>query len=131
MSRGRSRADLWNGVVATWCALWLVVGAWTGYELWQLSALGATVADSGEALGSAGSALESLGRVPVVGDTTAELGAEVRVNAADIVVSADAAQSSMRRLAVLLGLTIAIVPTVPVLAVHALARQRLLSVPGA
>lgn len=123
MSGGRSRADLWSGVLGTWCALWLVVGAWTGYELWQLAYLGATVAESGQALDSAGSALERLGSVPVVGDATAELGAEVRANAADIVVGAAEAQESMRRLAVLLGLTIAIVPTVPVLALHAAVRR--------
>lgn len=118
--------DVWSGVVATWCVLWLVVGVWTGYELWQLSDLGEAVAGSGRALDSAGSALESLGRVPVVGDTTAELGTEVRANGAQIVTGAADAGSALRRLAVLLGLTISVVPSVPVLALHAALRRRLL-----
>lgn len=119
MSRaGSTRADLRNGLMATWCALWLVVGAWAGYEVWMLADLGSTVADSGRALDSAGSALQSLRAVPVVGDTTAEIGDEVRANAADIAARAVDARGSLRRLAVLLGMTIALVPSVPVLAVH-------------
>lgn len=128
--RAQRRGEVWNGLVGMWCALWLVVGAWTGYEVWQLSSLGGTVAGSGRALDSAGQALQSLGKVPVVGDTTAELGDEVRANAADIVVDARAAGASTRRLAVLLGLTIALVPSVPVLAVHVAVRRGRLVLAG-
>jgi len=127
-SRGRGAADPWSGVIATWCALWLVVGGWTGYELWQLSELGVTVAGSGQALDSAGSALESLAPVPVVGDRTAELGTEVRDNAEEIIAGAGEARGSIRRLAVLLGLAVSLVPSVPVLALHvALRRGRLIA----
>ena len=121
--RRRGPADPWTGVIATWCALWLVVGVWTGYELWQLSDLGMTVAGSGRALESVGSALESLAPVPVVGDRTAELGAEVRGNAAQIVSGAGEARGSMRRLAILLGLAISLVPSAPVLALHLAVRR--------
>lgn len=103
-----------RGLVGLWCALWLVVGVWTGYEVWQLSTLSRTVADSGRALDEAGAALQSLGSVPVVGDTTEEVGTQVRGNAEEIVRSAGQAQESVRRLSVLLGLTISVVPTVPV-----------------
>lgn len=111
--RVQERPELWNGVVATWCAFWLVVGVWTGHELWQLAELGSTLADSGRALDSAGTALQSLGSVPVVGDSTAELGREVSTNASDIVADAGRAQSSLRQVGVLVGLTISLVPTVP------------------
>lgn len=124
MTRRDAPGELYRGVIATWCALWLVVGAWTGYELWQLSDIGPTVAESGRALDSAGTALESLGSVPVVGDSTAELGSEVRANAEHIVADAIEARASIRRLAVLLGLAIALVPSVPVLAAYAAVRRR-------
>ena len=100
--------------VALWCALWAVVGAWTGYEMWQLAGLSDTVADTGRTLGEAGQALQSLGAVPVVGDTTERLGTAVRADAREIVASAGNAGEAVRRLAVLLGVTIALVPTVPV-----------------
>lgn len=130
MTERRGAADPWTGVIATWCALWLVVGVWTGYELWQLSDLGVTVAGSGRALDSAGSALESLGAVPVVGDRTAELGAEVRGNAAEIISGSAEARASMRRLAVLLGLAVSLVPSAPVLAVHVAVRRGRLTSSG-
>ena len=110
-------------VVARWCALWLVVGAWTAYEMWQLAGLSQTVADTGRTLGEAGQALQSLGSIPVVGDATERLGTAVRADAGEIVASAGDAGESVRRLSVLLGLTIALVPTVPVLAARRVVRD--------
>jgi hypothetical protein len=109
--------------IALWVALWLVVGVWTGVEVWRLSELTMTVADSGRALDEAGMALQSLGRVPLVGGEAAELGTQVRQNGVDVIAGADSAQGSFRRLAVLLGVTIAFVPTVPVVAMHRVLRR--------
>lgn len=44
-------------------------------------------------------------------------------NGVDIVAGADTAQGSFRRLAVLLGVTITFVPTVPVVAMHRVLRR--------
>ena len=110
---GRAR-ELPAALVALWCALWLVVGVWTAYEMWQLAGLSDTVADTGRTLGEAGEALQSLGSVPVVGETTERLGTAVRADARDIVTSAGNAGEAVRRLSVLLGVTIVLVPTVPV-----------------
>lgn len=112
-----------EGALAVWCTLWLVLGIWTGYEVWQLAALSDTVAASGRTLDQAGAALESLDSVPVVGDETAELGSSVRANAGDIVESAQSAEASVRRLSILLGLAVALLPSVPVLVVYLLARR--------
>jgi len=109
--------------VAVWVALWLVIGAWTAVEVWRLSELTATVAESGVALGEAGRGLESLQRVPLVGNDAAELGTRVRRNGADIVADADQARGSFRRLAVLLGVTIAFVPTIPVVVMRGVLRH--------
>lgn len=119
--RGRSR---WAGAVAAWCALWLVVGVWTGYELWQLGELGGAVAETGRALGSAGDALQDLGSTPLVGERTEELGAQVTSSSADIVTEAKGAQGSLRQLAVLLGLTVSLVPSVPAVALLVLSGRR-------
>lgn len=111
-----------DAAVALWVALWLVVGLWTGVEVWQLSELTMTVADSGRALDEAGTALQSLSSVPVVGGDAADLGTQVRQNGVDIVAGADQAQGSFRRLAVLLGVTIVLVPTVPVIVMRRVLR---------
>jgi hypothetical protein len=106
-------ASRWSGAVAAWCVLWVVVGVWTGYELWQLGELGGAVAETGRALGNAGDALEGLSGTPLVGDRTEELGAQVASSSADIVAQAEGARGSLRQLAVLLGLTVSLVPSVP------------------
>ena len=120
----RATGARWPAAVAAWCALWLVVGVWTGYELWQLGELGGAVAESGRSLGNAGEALQSLGSVQLVGDRTGELGAQVSRSSADIVTQARGAQGSLRQLAVLLGLTVSLVPTVPAVALLRLSRRR-------
>lgn len=104
----------WDGLVLFWIALWLVLGGWTGYTLWQLSELGDTVTTSGQAIGSTGDALEALGDVPVVGDRTAELGAEVVAAGADVSDRGQRVRSELRQLAVLLGVAIVLLPTTPV-----------------
>lgn len=103
-----------DAAVAVWVVLWLVLGGWTGTEVWRLSDLTVTVENSGYAIDNAGRALVSLDPVPVVGDRSAEIGTQVRQNAADIVADAQRARDSFRRLAVLLGLVVALVPSLPI-----------------
>lgn len=112
-----------DSAVALWVALWLLLGAWTAVEVWRLGELTRTVADSGRALDEAGKALESLRPVPVVGTRSAELGEQVRANSVDIVRDARQARGSFRRLSVLLGLAVAVVPTVPVVAMRRVLRR--------
>jgi hypothetical protein len=105
-----------DGLVLFWLVLWVVIGGWVGYTLWQVSELGDTVTESGQAIGSTGNALESLGDVPVVGDRTAELGGEVSAAGNEIALRGQVLESELRQLSVLLGLAIVMLPTAPVLA---------------
>ncbi|MDF2966958.1 MAG: hypothetical protein K0Q93_736 [Nocardioidaceae bacterium] len=118
MNADEPTVRLLDGVVGFWLVLWLAVGVASGYTFWDASSLGDTVTRSGEALGSAGSALETLGEVPVVGEGPAELGSEVSSTAADIVASGGEIKTDLRRLALLLGLSIALMPTTPVLGLY-------------
>lgn len=120
------RGGPWPGLLATWCVLWVLIGGWTAYEVWQLASLSSTVADSGRTLDQAGRALQSLGSVPVVGDQTGQLGDRVRANAANVVASAGHARTATHRLSILLGLSIAFIPSVPVAVAgrHLLAADR-------
>lgn len=104
-----------DGLVLFWLVLWLVIGGWTGYSIWQVSEVGDTLTTSGRAIGSTGDALESLGGVPVVGDRTEKLGVEVSAAGEDIVARGQEVESQLRQLAVLLGLAIVLLPAVPVL----------------
>ncbi len=107
-----------DGLVLLWVVLWLVIGGWVGHTLWQVSYLGDTVTASGRAIGSSGDALESLDGVPVVGERTAELGREVVAAGEDVALRGQEVQAQLRQLAVLLGLTIALLPATPVIGMY-------------
>jgi hypothetical protein len=107
-----------DGLVLCWLVLWIVIGGWTGYTIWQFSQLGDTVSISGRAIGSTGDALTSLGDVPVVGDRTSELGGKVVATGDEIVARGQKVQSQGRQLAVLLGLAIVLLPAAPVLGLY-------------
>lgn len=113
---------LWDGVLLFWVVLWVVVGGWTGYLIFQLTELTESVVDSGRALQTAGGALEALGSIPLIGERTAELGREVTSTADGIVVSGGQARESVRGTSVLIGLAVALGPTGPALLFYLPAR---------
>lgn len=112
-----------DSLVVFWAVFWLVVGGLVGYQLWSLADVHQAVAASGEATDRAGLALEELSELPLVPAGPGELGNEVRAAAEEISASADVIRQAVRRLSVLLGLSVALVPTVPVLALY-ISRRR-------
>ncbi len=104
-----------DAAVVFWCVFWLVIGGWVGYELWQLSRLGTSLAETGRGLDDAGRALQELRDIPVIGSTPGAIGDEVRAAAQEASLRGRSAAASTRQLAVLLGLTTALVPLIPVL----------------
>jgi hypothetical protein len=105
----------WDGVVVFWIALWLVMGAWTGYQIWQLTDLSVSTQDAGHALESAGSALQAMADTPLIGEATGQIGDRVVETATSIVSGGASAGASIRALSVLIGLTVCLAPTGPVL----------------
>ncbi len=112
----------WDGVVLFWVVFWLAVGAWTGYQLWQLTGLAASTIDSGHSLGQAADALQRLSSIPIIGDRTGALGDQVGSTADQIVASGQQADRSIRGLSVLLGVAVAVAPTGAVLMFYLPAR---------
>lgn len=105
----------WDGIMGFWIVFWLVVGAWTGYQLWQLTGLSASTVESGRALRSAGEALVNMSDLPVIGDKTGEVGRNVVETATGIVHSGQRADQSIRALSVLIGVAVGVAPIGPVL----------------
>lgn len=112
---GPAQLRVLDGLVLLWCTLWLAVGIGVGVEVWQLARLGGTLSTSGGALDDSGRALQQLRDVPLVGAKTGRIGDEVRASAGEVVQRGHEAQDATRRLAVLLGLTTALVPLLPAL----------------
>ncbi|MDQ2756185.1 MAG: hypothetical protein M3Y71_06415 [Actinomycetota bacterium] len=112
----------WDGVVFFWVVLWLVIGGAVAYEMWQLTGLSQSAVDSGRALGTAGQALQDLSGLPLIGTRTGQLGDQVAGTGGSIVDSGTRAGGSIRVLALLTGIVIALAPTGPVLLLYLPAR---------
>ncbi|CAN5674392.1 hypothetical protein BH24ACT13_BH24ACT13_09820 [soil metagenome] len=104
-----------DGLVTFWVLLWMVVALLTGWAVWQLTALTDTVVESGMALDSAGQGIASLGDIPFIGEVPRQLGMQVRETAEDIRTSGADAEGTVKRIAILLGLAVLLMPTLPLL----------------
>ncbi len=109
--------ELLDGLVAFWVVLWLAIVAWSGVTVWQLSDMGDTITSSGRALETAGTALTKVGSVPVIGDD-GDLGEEVVTTAADITGRGQEIKGELRQLALMLGISIMVMPTTPVVGTY-------------
>ncbi len=109
-----STIRLLDSLSLLWFAIWLLIGGWTCFSLWQVADVGDTLAVSGSALHSSGEALMKLGPIPVVGDEAAAVGADVTATAQEVTVRGSEVKGQLRQLAVLLGLAIIVVPMAPI-----------------
>lgn len=104
--------------VAIWVALWIGLGIWTGYEVQNLRSLSDTVVKSGSAMRTTGGALEGLSVIPFVGDDVGRVGREVTAAGVSAEQSGRSSESTVDRLAILLGIAVGLIPTVPVLVLY-------------
>lgn len=111
-------------MVACWVGLWLTVGIWTGYDLFQLSGLAASVQRSGHALQTVGQTVGGLSKLPFIGSATASAAHQINTVAQDIITQAGNDQAVTRQLAVLIGLAVGVIPLAPVLGVYLPLRLR-------
>ena len=88
------------------------------FEIHDLTLISDTLVDSSEVLEETGVVLTSLRDVPVVGDRVEDVEREIIEAARSARASGDASRNSITRLSVLLGLAIAVLPTVPVVGLY-------------
>lgn len=115
-------------LVVVWVAAWVRAGLWVHESVGRLGAPGRTLEDAGSSLSeSLGSAGETVARVPLVGDD-ARTPFDAAGGAADSIARAGVeVQEGAAQLALLLGLVVAAVPVVLVLAAWLGARVRFAS----
>jgi hypothetical protein len=107
-----------NVAIAIWAAFWIGLAAYTAYEVAALRALSDTVVKAGTATESTGHALAAIGHLPFVGGRIANLAAQAVVAGASARASGASTATTVDQLAVLLGIAIALIPTVPLLALY-------------
>ncbi|GAA5029558.1 hypothetical protein GCM10023258_26050 [Terrabacter aeriphilus] len=117
-ARSAAAVTTWDGVVSFWVVFWLVVGVTTGYLIWQLTGLSAGVVDAGQALNTAGRALQDLSGTPVIGERTGELGNRIMETATSVRAGGASATTSLRGLAVVIGIAVGLGPLSPVLVIY-------------
>ncbi len=111
-----------DGLVLWWVLLWLVVGGVTAYEVRQLTSISDSAEASARAADRAGEALLALGGLPFVGDDAGELGDEVQAAADEVLANATESRTTVHRLGVLFGISVALIPLSPVLWLYLPAR---------
>jgi hypothetical protein len=104
--------------LVVWTAGWVIAGFRVAHEVEGLTHLSDTVVAVGGAVDSSGEALGSLDGVPLVGDRVREPADRIRAAAQDAVASGQTARRSINHLSPLLGFAIALIPTVPLLAIY-------------
>src|SRR4051794_4696762 len=113
---GDRRRSLDAALVA-WILAWCILGFWVGREVHRLGDVTGSVRGVGGAVVSAGDAIKGLQDLPIVGGTVSKPGAGIAAAGRDAQASADEARTAGTRLGILLGLAVALIPPLPLLAV--------------
>jgi hypothetical protein len=114
-----ARAMRWlNAGLAVWAVFWIGLATYTAYEVAALRTLSQTVVKAGTATESTGHALAAVGQLPLVGGRIAHLAAQAIAAGASARASGASTATTIDQLAILLGIAIAFIPTVPLLALY-------------
>ena len=114
-ARAMRRLDV---ALAIWAAFWIGIAAYTAYEVAALRTLSHTVVKAGAATESTGHALAAVGHLPFVGGQISQLAAQAVAAGASARANGASTATTVDHLAVLLGIAIALIPTVPMLALY-------------
>ena len=106
-----------DAAIAGWLVAWILVGIQVGREVERLGELNDTVVLAGEAIEQTGDLMEEIGRVPLLGEPVGDLADDIRRTGRSAQRNAAASRDSVEDLSLLLGLSIALIPTIPLAAV--------------
>jgi hypothetical protein len=107
-----------NVFFVVWAAFWIAIAIYTAHEVASLRTLSHTVVKAGAATESTGQALAAVSHLPFVGGRIGHLAAQASAAGASARASGAATATTVDRLAVLLGIAIALIPIVPLLVLY-------------
>jgi hypothetical protein len=118
--RTTSARSIWaiDGAILIWAAAWIVVGVVVYHEVRGLAELSDTLESASEAIDETGRALGSLRELPLVGEDLGRLADRASATAASARASAQDSRERAERLSMLLGVSVAVAPTAPLLALY-------------
>lgn len=103
-------------LVLTWTIAWIVLGLTVGTFVGRLGAVGDGLQDAGRAIGRAGDAVGELSEVPLVGAGFGAMASEIREVGRETQADGRSVEQDVDRLAWLIGASLALAPTLPILA---------------
>jgi hypothetical protein len=104
-------------LVLLWTVAWLVLGITVGTFVERLGSVGESVEGAGHAIHRAGDAVGRLSEVPLVGEGFEAVANEIRTIGNETVQNGRSVEQDIDTLALLIGVGLAVGPTLPVLAV--------------
>jgi hypothetical protein len=104
--------------LVVWTAAWIWVGVAVALEIRGLARLSDTVGAVGRAAQQTGEALSSLDGLPLVGDRTRDSAKLIRAAGDSAIQSARESRESVDTTSVLLGISLAVIPSIPVLLLY-------------
>lgn len=117
-STGGRMVRIVDAIIVVWVAAWILIGLAVARDVRNLTALSATVVRAGTAVGETGRALHALEGLPFVGDRIGRVAGQVDTAAAQAVRSGRDSRESVESLSVLLGVSVGVIPTLPILAMY-------------
>jgi hypothetical protein len=105
-------------LVALWVILWIVLGVTVADAVRGLTELSSNVETAGRAVDDSGRALGSLD-LPLIGGALEATARQIQEAGASVVAGGASSRATIERLSIVLGLTVAVVPLVPVLLSYA------------
>ena len=112
LPRGRA-ALIVDLILVAWTAAWVCIGLAVHHEVRGLADLSDTVTKVGGAVEESGRAIDSFGDVPLVGDRLAEPSERIGEAGRSAQESGRSSRESVENLSVLLGVSIALIPSLP------------------
>jgi hypothetical protein len=109
---------LLDAVTVLWVVLWLVLAFLVGREVRNLRELSDTVVISGVAVEETGSLVRNLESIPFVGGRVSSVADQVEAAGRSAQASGRDSRDSTENLSVLLALSIALIPTLPLLGLY-------------
>ena len=114
-----------DAALAAWVLLWIVMGIAVAREVRSLADISDNARDAGLATERAGDLLDSLSDVPLVGDRLREPAATIRQAGARTVAGAERSRERAKGVGTLLGISIAVIPSLPLLVLYLPGRMAL------
>ena len=110
-----------DAIVVAWTAVWIAVGIEVADTVYGLTELSGTFRSVGNAVGEVGRTLDSV-NLPLIGQPLDRASEAIEGAGRDVVASGLAARAEIERTSILLGLAVALVPTLTLLLLYAPAR---------